>query len=82
MLDTDIDPSSLKRIRAKLAIVQEDASAIDALSHSERIAVALILNRLEFIEGHDTVLGAIDRLGPDDLLVSIHLHRERNRMRS
>lgn len=81
MFDTDTDLSCLKRIRAKLAIVQEDESAIGTLSHSERIAVALILNRLEFIEGHDTVLGAIDRLGTEDLLVSIHLHRER-RMRS
>lgn len=78
----DIDPSCLQRIRAKLAIVQEDESAIGALSHSERIAVALVLNRLELIEGHDTLLGAIDRLGTEDLIASIFLHRERRRMRS
>lgn len=82
MLRTDIDQCSLQRIRAKLALVQEDEDAIGALSHSERIAVSLILNRLELIEGHNTILGAIDRLGIEDLLVCVQLHRERIRSQS
>lgn len=61
-------------------MAQGNEDAIGELSHSERIAVALVLNRLELLEEHSTILDAIDRLGLDDLTVCLHLHR--NRIRS
>lgn len=75
----DIDHASVKRLAAKVTLVEADKRSIAALSHSERIAVALVLNKPRFIEGHDTILDAIDRLGIDDLKVCMWLRRCRQR---
>lgn len=75
----DVDQESVRRLAGKLAMVEADKCAIAALSHSERIAVALILNKPRLIEGHDTILGSIDRLGMDDLKVCMLLWRQQRR---
>lgn len=67
------------RIERLVSEVERDASSFWVRSTGERIAVALVLDRVDWLleDGWSSVLLAIDRLGDDWLAAAIRVRRKR-----
>jgi hypothetical protein len=57
-------------------VVEKDEARIGVFSTGERIAVALVLNRVDLLEGY-TVLEAVERLGPEWTRAALAVQRAR-----
>jgi hypothetical protein len=65
-----------RNVLAKVRMVASDATYFGVLSTSERIAVALVLDRYDLLHGcWGTMLEAIDRLGPEWSRAALHIQR-------
>ena len=62
-------------IRAKARMVVADESQFGVLSTGERIAVALVLDRLDLLRFWGTILDAVDRLGPEWTQAALRVQR-------
>jgi hypothetical protein len=62
-------------IRAKVRMVVADESLFGVLSTGERIAVALVLDRLDLLRFWGTMLDAVDRLGPEWTQAALRVQR-------
>jgi hypothetical protein len=62
-------------IRTKVRMVVADESLFGVLSTGERIAVALVLDRLDLLTFWGTMLDAVDRLGPEWTQAALRVQR-------
>jgi hypothetical protein len=67
--------SAEHHIRAKVRMVVEDESLFGVLSTGERIAVALVLDRIDLLRFWGTMLDAVDRLGPEWTQAALRVQR-------
>ena len=68
-----------ERIESMVRAVEADPEHIGVLSTGEKIAVALVLDRVDlFPRGNYTILEAVDRLGPDWLRAAIAAQKARS----
>jgi hypothetical protein len=59
----------------KVRMVVADESLFGVLSTGERIAVALVLDRLDLLRFWGTMLDAVDRLGPEWTQAALRVQR-------
>ena len=62
-------------MRMKVRMVVADESLFGVLSTGERIAVALVLDRLDLLRFWGTMLDAVDRLGPESTQAALRVQR-------
>ncbi len=67
--------SAEHHIRTKVRMVVADESLFGVLSTGERIAVALVLDRLDLLRFWGTMLDAVDRLGPEWTQAALRVQR-------
>lgn len=67
--------SAEHHIRTKGRMVVADESLFGVLSTGERIAVALVLDRLDLLRFWGTMLDAVDRLGPEWTQAALRVQR-------
>lgn len=67
--------SAVAQITALVRMVVADEASFGVLSTSEKIAVALVLNRADLLNNW-TMLSAIDRLGPEWTEAALRVQRE------
>lgn len=69
----------MNEIGRLVAMIEEDESNIGVLSCGERIAVALLFNRLDWLpEGYKHPLDAVSRLGDNWLYMVTDYHRNKS----
>lgn len=66
----------MEQIERIVAMIKADEKKIGVLSTGERIAAALIFNRLDWLPSdYDHILDALDRLGPNWLQMVMDYHQ-------
>lgn len=70
--------TTVDRVRGLVERVKADSIKFGVLSTGEKIAVALVLNRVDLLHasGWPSVLEAVDRLGPEWLAAAIQVQRD------
>jgi hypothetical protein len=68
-------PMTIEQIRHKVRVVLADESAFAALSTGEKLAVAFVLERYEWVKDWGTMLEAAHRLGMDWLEAALYVQR-------
>lgn len=65
---------AIDQIRAKVRQTVNREESFGVLSTGERLAVAMVLDRYDLLEGYG-MLDAIDRLGPDWFKAALYVKR-------
>ena len=65
-----------RRIREMVRIVEADEASFGVFSTGEKIAVALMLNRVELLSWWGTILECVHRLGPEWTHAALRVQRD------
>jgi hypothetical protein len=68
--------SDIEHIRAKVRMVVADEASFGLLSSGEKIAVGLVLDRLDLVHEWGSMLEAVSRLGPEWTQAALRVQRE------
>jgi hypothetical protein len=70
--------TTVDRIRGLVEHIKADARKFGVLSTGEKIAVALVMNRTDWLNeaGWPSVLEAVERLGPEWLAAALQVQRD------